>query len=165
MTLYREKTDTKGTGPLTLRPCTPGYPAISMEKDMSNIDKMVDRFLAWKLPGDFGPDAGVTFNPGHITPSSPHWPTGTNLLTAAQARQMFEHVTADEPAEGLQPHQQRVITEKADLDEKLVKLIAFFQTPVFADLSEAERSRMRNQARFMDGYSAVLGERIAAFTS
>ena len=64
---------------------------------MSNIDKMVDRFLAWKLPGDFGPDAGVTFNPGHIAPSSPHWPTGTNLLTADQTRQMFEHVTADEP--------------------------------------------------------------------
>ena len=77
---------------------------------MSNIDKMVGRFLGWKLPDDFGPDAGTTFNPGHITPSSPHWPTGTNLLTAAQARQMFEHVTADKPAEGLQPHQQRVIT-------------------------------------------------------
>jgi hypothetical protein len=134
-----------------------------MENDMSNIDKMVDRFLAWKLPGDFGPDAGVTFNPGHIAPSSPHWPTGTNLLTADQTRQMFEHVTADEPAEGLQPHQQRVITEKADLDEKLGKLLAFFQTPIFAGLSEAERSRLRNQARFMDGYSAVLGERIAAF--
>ena len=130
---------------------------------MSNIDKMVDRFLAWKLPGDFGPGAGVTFNPSHIAPSSPHWPTGTNLLTADQTRQMFEHVTADEPAEGLQPHQQRVITEKADLDEKLGKLLAFFQTPIFAGLSEAERSRLRNQARFMDGYSAVLGERIAAF--
>lgn len=130
---------------------------------MSNIDKMVDRFLAWKLPGDFGPDAGVTFNPGHIAPSSPHWPTGTNLLTVDQTRQMFEHVTADEPAEGLQPHQQRVITEKADLDEKLGKLLTFFQTPIFAGLSEAERSRLRNQARFMDGYSAVLGERIAAF--
>ena len=30
-------------------------------------------------------------------------------------------------------------------------------------VTEAERSRLRNQARFMDGYSAVLQERIVAF--
>jgi len=63
----------------------------------------------------------------------------------------------------LQPHQQRVVTEKEELSEKLAKLLAFFQTPIFAGLSEAEQSRLRNQARFMDGYAAVLEERIAAF--
>ena len=63
----------------------------------------------------------------------------------------------------LQPHQQRVVTEKEELAEKLVKLLSFFQTPIFAGLSEAEQSRLRNQARFMDGYAAVLEERIAAF--
>lgn len=61
------------------------------------------------------------------------------------------------------PHQQRVVTEKDELSEKLAKLLAFFQTDTFAGLSEAERSRLRNQARFMDGYAAVLEERIAAF--
>lgn len=131
---------------------------------MIDIDKMVDRFLSWKLPKNFSPDGGMVFLPtkgrGY---DSLHWPVGTNLLTAEQARQMFEHVTADEPAEGLQPHQQRVVTEKADLDEKLGRLMAFFQTPIFEGLPEAERSRLRNQARFMDGYSAVLEERIAAF--
>ncbi len=73
---------------------------------LRDIDKMVNRFLAWKLPSDFSPDAGVTFNPGHITPSSPLWPTGTNLMTAQQARQMFEYVTAVESIEELQPHHQ-----------------------------------------------------------
>jgi len=63
----------------------------------------------------------------------------------------------------LQPHQQRVVTEKEELAEKLTKLLEFFQTPIFAGLSEAEQSRLRNQARFMDGYAAVLEERIAAF--
>lgn len=63
----------------------------------------------------------------------------------------------------LQPHQQRVVTEKEELSEKLTKLLTFFQTPIFAGLSEAEKSRLRNQARFMDGYAAVLEERIAAF--
>jgi hypothetical protein len=65
----------------------------------------------------------------------------------------------------MQTHQQRVVTEKAELDEKLAKLLAFFQSPTFRTLTEAEQSRLRNQARFMDGYSAILGERIAAFSA
>lgn len=61
------------------------------------------------------------------------------------------------------PHQQRVVTERDELADKLEKLLAFFQTETFSGLSEAEKSRLRNQARFMDGYAAVLEERIAAF--
>ena len=68
-----------------------------------------------------------------------------------------------ETAMNLTPHQQRVLIEKSELDERLTKLLAFFQALQFPGLSEAERSRLRNQARFMDGYSAVLEERIAAF--
>lgn len=63
----------------------------------------------------------------------------------------------------LQPHQQRVKDEMQEISNRLSKLYAFFQGPVFPTLSEAERSRLRNQARFMDGYLAVLEERVAAF--
>ena len=66
-------------------------------------------------------------------------------------------------AKGLLPHQQRVVEEKYELDEKLGKLLSFFQSEIFSSLSDAERSRLRNQARFMDGYSSVLKERIEAF--
>ena len=59
---------------------------------MNVTNEMVDRFMCWKLPVDFHPDAGVSFNPGHITPATPWWPTGTNLLTADQAKAMLEHV-------------------------------------------------------------------------
>ena len=62
----------------------------------------------------------------------------------------------------LQPHQQRVVDEHRDLTEKLNKLRAFFDTPIFLGLAEAEQSRLRNQARFMAGYAAVLEERIVA---
>lgn len=62
----------------------------------------------------------------------------------------------------LQPHQQRVVSEKTQLDERLGNLYAFFQHPAYAALPEYEKSLLRNQARFMDGYSAVLGERINA---
>lgn len=52
-------------------------------------DERVNRFLAWRLPDDFGPDAGISFTPN---PRFPHaWPTGTNLLTAIQAQAMFDH--------------------------------------------------------------------------
>lgn len=56
------------------------------------INEMVNRFLCWKLPKDFGPDAGIRFAPGPLqTPDGPYWPTGTNLLHAGQAQAMFEH--------------------------------------------------------------------------
>ena len=62
------------------------------------------------------------------------------------------------------PHQIRVVDEKNEVSNRLASLLAFFQGPIFPTLNEAERSRLRNQARFMDGYAAVLEERIAAFT-
>lgn len=72
------------------------------------IDKMVDRFLTWKLPHDFSPDGGISFARTYNgyengvftqdierTPEDPAWPVGTNLLTAEQARSMIEHILAE----------------------------------------------------------------------
>jgi hypothetical protein len=67
------------------------------------------------------------------------------------------------PASTLQPHQQRVVDEKRDLDEKLAKLIPFFDTPIFAGLSEEEKQRLIHQEAAMQEYSTILGERIAVF--
>ncbi len=58
---------------------------------------MVNRFLSWRLPDDFTPDAGISFNPGP-TQHLPHcWPTGTCLFTAAQAEQMVLHMISAAP--------------------------------------------------------------------
>ena len=65
----------------------------------------------------------------------------------------------------LQPHQQRVVAEKAELDEKLTKLDAFGRTPLFALLPADEQGRLNRQHSVMEQYSAILGERIAAFTA
>lgn len=65
----------------------------------------------------------------------------------------------------LAPHQQRVVDEQADLAERLSNLLSFCRSPVFFGLDRAEQSRLRSQARFMDGYLAVLGERIEAFSA
>lgn len=62
------------------------------------------------------------------------------------------------------PHQQRVVDEKAELDEKLTKLVAFIaENPIFKTLDEAEQHRLRLQRDYMQSYSNILGERIAAF--
>lgn len=63
----------------------------------------------------------------------------------------------------LKPFQERIVAENKELQDKLSKLLAFFPTTMFVMLDEAEQSRLRNQARFMDGYAAVLEERIKAF--
>lgn len=66
-------------------------------------------------------------------------------------------------ASGLLPHQQRVVDEKSELDDRRNKLFVFFDTPTFAGLDEAEQHRMRTQHVAMKALSDVLGERIAAF--
>ena len=65
----------------------------------------------------------------------------------------------------LAPHQQRVVDEKRDLDEKLKKLTAFTSSESFATIVQdtEELVRLVYQEEIMKDYSAVLGERIAAF--
>ena len=61
------------------------------------------------------------------------------------------------------PHQQRVVDEQDELNDKLQKLNAFFGTAIFAGLDSAEQARLKKQAGVMQEYSDILGERIAAF--
>lgn len=60
-------------------------------------------------------------------------------------------------------HQIRVINEKTELDERLKKLIAFFDNPIYLSLPLDEQDRMKRQADHMTNYSVTLGERIEAF--
>lgn len=54
------------------------------------IKHMRDRFLGWKLPEDFKPDAGIRYTPPHGCWSTP--PSGTNLFDAAQAEAMVRYM-------------------------------------------------------------------------
>lgn len=63
----------------------------------------------------------------------------------------------------MEAHQERVIEEKRELDERLEKLNNFFNTQTFKDLHPLEKERMRKQIDYMNGYSRILGERITAF--
>lgn len=64
------------------------------------IKYMVDRFLCWKLPENFSPDAGISFKPAfneHLPTPSRHKPSGTNLLDAQQATEMVRHMIEGMP--------------------------------------------------------------------
>lgn len=67
-------------------------------------------------------------------------------------------------ATSLESYQERVIAEKAELDEKIEKLRAFFTTPLYGGLDSAEQDRLSRQFGFMCSYSAVLEERVSAFS-
>lgn len=83
---------------LQARPPNPGsvaeaaganYPAA----DAASIQRMVDRFLSWRLPVDFCPDAGITLKPSY----DPQHASGTNLFTATQAMAMVRHMLDGPP--------------------------------------------------------------------
>ena len=70
----------------------------------------------------------------------------------------------------MEPHQQRVVEEKAELDGKARKLRDFMglgnfiPKPAYVALPDDEKERMTEQLFHMEEYSRVLGERISAFT-
>lgn len=67
-----------------------------IEPTQDQIKEMVDRFLCWKLPKDFSPDAGISFNPTKPYEGDEFgnswWPIGTNLLYAGQAEEMIRFI-------------------------------------------------------------------------
>jgi hypothetical protein len=65
-----------------------------------------------------------------------------------------------------QPHQQRVLDEKAELDKKIIKLDEFIKTSqIFAELPDEERELLIRQKSCMSEYSEILGARSDAFTA
>lgn len=59
------------------------------------IKHMAEQFLRWKLPADFSPDGGISFQK-HYNENTPwpavHEPTGTNLFDYRQATEMVRHM-------------------------------------------------------------------------
>lgn len=75
-----------------------GYGEIAMTDEQ--IKHMVDRFLGWKLPENFNPDAGISFKKtfnDHTAHQMKHAPTGTNLFDAEQADAMVRYMVSGMP--------------------------------------------------------------------
>lgn len=63
----------------------------------------------------------------------------------------------------MQPHQQRVVEERKELDIKRDKLTEFLKGDFFRTLPADEQERLNRQLAIMDSYSGVLAERIVHF--
>ena len=72
-----------------------------MQLTENQIKHMVERFLRWKLPENFSPDGGISFEREYNTHTShpmKNEPVGTNLFDYNQATEMVEYML-----EGLPP--------------------------------------------------------------
>lgn len=58
----------------------------------AQIKHMTDRFLSWRLPADFAPDAGISYTRPNYDPAVDATPYGTNLLDARQAEALMRHL-------------------------------------------------------------------------
>lgn len=56
------------------------------------IKYLVNRFLGWKLPADFRPDAGISYTRPNYAPEVDATPSGTNLFDAEQATAMVRYM-------------------------------------------------------------------------
>lgn len=73
------------------------------------IKHLVDRFLNWRLPKDFRPDAGISYKRPNYAPEVDATPSGTNLFSADQATEMVRHMIEGLPtAESMTPQPQDV---------------------------------------------------------
>ena len=110
-----------------------------MSKTM--IDKMVDRFLGWKLPDDFSPDSYITFDREKAKQNPIFWPVGTNLLTANQAREMIQHMLAGAiPVEDFKD-----VTKFAD--ERQAKIDALMLEYCPDEMTEAQKENWAKHQR------------------
>ena len=78
---------------------TPKEESIEKAVEERLVKHMVDRFLGWRLPKSFHPDGGISFKDDfneHTDHPMKHEPTGTNLFTAEQAKEMFRFLLEHE---------------------------------------------------------------------
>lgn len=100
-----------------------------------------------------------------LLPDGPEKSTGMRKLLEAKDCFVRQALDMPEPAaSALPPHQQRVLDEKIDLDQRLNALDAFIdRNPIFASVPSDEQARLKRQLDVMHELSSILGERIAQF--
>lgn len=119
-------------------------------------------YRGWQVPADVNPaDAGFLVE--YVDGGKPNDPRHAGYISWSP-RDVFERSYKELPVSTVPPHQQRVLDEKQELDIRITKLDEFIQrNPLFSNLPEAERARMKRQADVMFELSSILGERIANF--
>lgn len=119
-------------------------------------------FRGWQLPADEnGADEGYLVE---YEPDGKPNVEGRAGYVSWTPKAAFDAAYKSRPlVPGLLPHQQRVVDECAEMNERTGKLGAFIATDIFATLDQAEKDRLVKQAGLMNQLVNVLSERIQAF--
>ena len=112
-----------------------------------------NKLRGWKIPKDENPKSL-----GYLVQASDQ-----STQTWA-AKGLFEANNVEvTDAEGLAPHQQRVLAERTLLNTKLNKLVSFTRQPNFLAVPHSERELLISQSRAMTAYLNKLDKRIDLF--
>lgn len=121
-----------------------------------------NEYRGWTLPADEnGADEGYLVE--YLDGGKPNHPAHQGYISWSPKEQFDKAYVEVGDVSALAPHQQRVVAEAAELDERISKLSAFLPTGTFASLPEDEQGRLNAQLVAMLDYSGCLAERIAAF--
>ena len=114
-----------------------------------NIEKIAERFCAAPLPESVCADPCAT----HPGPGR----SGTNLLTYIEALHVMKYVLEEQPVD----FKDRLIQERNELEDRLTKLKAFFDTEIFLRyIPQEHQVLLYSQSGLMQGYLNTLNKRI-----
>lgn len=119
-----------------------------------------NEYRGWTLPADEnGADEGylVEYTDG----GQPNHPAHAGYISWSPKAQFDAGYLSIGNVDGVPPHLQRVVAEKAQLDDKIEKLSAFFGTDVFKGLPAKQNELLTAQLSCMREYSGLLAERLA----
>ena len=114
-----------------------------------NIEKLAERFCAAPLPESVCADPCATRQgPGR---------SETNLLSFIEAKEVLSYVLAEQPVD----FKDRLIQERNELEDRLTKLKAFFDTETFLrSIPQDHQVLLYSQSGLMQGYLNTLNKRI-----
>lgn len=121
-----------------------------------------NEYRGWALPAnENGADDGylVEYTDG----GAPNHAAHTGYISWSPKAQFDAGYVAVGEVAHLQPHQQRVVAELAQLEDRVNKLEAFLATPLFAGLPEDEQQLLKMQADAMVLYMGILNTRVTKF--
>ena len=126
-------------------------------KPMNRADYNIYR--GWALPDDEdGSDLGYLVE--YLDGGAPNDPRHAGYISWSPRAQFDAAYLCIGDVSGYEPHIQRLIGEKAQNDDRLAKLQAFFGTEIFAGLPLESQSLLKMQADTMGCLSKILQLRI-----
>jgi hypothetical protein len=119
-------------------------------------------YRGWVLPADEnGADAGYLVE--YLDGGKPNHPDHAGYISWSPAEQFENANILVGKIDHLPPHEQRMVAEAAQINDRIQKLEAFMLTPLFASLAGDVQKLRTMQLDAMKLYGAILGQLLFKF--